>query len=123
MAKTKADHVLRLASELLEDIELSRLEAEALLLKVMRLARLTGDEETRKWLLYELSGYNSTDSVSLTYMARTGRWISRKEQKGYWGPLAQQEATINALKLRLQSFTTKGVGGESAAVAVTVIAN
>ena len=122
MSETKDEHILRLSSDLLEDIGHSRLGVEALLLKAMRLARLTGSNEAQKWLRFELSGYNTKDPKSLEYMARTGRWISRDKQTGYWGPLAQQEATIDALKLRLQSLTTQGLGGEAAAIAINMIA-
>ena len=38
-----------------------------------------------------MSGYNSTDPVSLKYMGITGRWTDYEKNLGYWGPLAQQE--------------------------------
>src|SRR6266404_8013747 len=96
--------VLDLAGELLEDIELSRLSAEPLLLKVARLARLIGNEELRQWLNYELTGYNATEPLSLEYVGRTGRWVDVGAKTAYWGPLGQQEAAINALNLRLQGL-------------------
>lgn len=91
--KSRAEHILELSRELLDDIELSRLESDKLLLKCSRLARLAGSEEIQAWLKLEMQGYNSKDPVSLTYMSKTGRWTNYKEKKGYWGPLAQQEVT------------------------------
>lgn len=117
----KQEHIRRLAAELLDDVELSRLGAESLLLKAMRLARLSGSDEVRQWLNLEMGGYNSTGPVSLKYMGQTGRWISRAENKGYWGPLAQQEARIDALKVQLTSFTTQGLGGDVAIGAINTV--
>jgi len=72
--QSKSEHILSLAQELLDDIELSRLAAEALLLKATRLARLAGSEKIQRWLSYEMGGYNSQDKISLEFMSRTGRW-------------------------------------------------
>jgi hypothetical protein len=102
--QSKGEHILSLAQELLDDIELSRLSAEALLLKATRLARLAGSEKIQRWLSYEMGGYNSRDQISLEFMSRTGRWSNYAEKKGYWEPLAQQEASIQALKIELQSI-------------------
>lgn len=119
--ESKSEYTSRLAAELLDDIELGRLDTEALLLKVSRLARLAGDEETRAWLRFEQSGYNSSDPIALKFMSRTGRWIDYKEKKGYWGPLAQQEAGIEAAQASLKAFTTQGLGGDAAIGVVTRI--
>ena len=51
---SKSAHVSALAREILDDIELSRLSAEALVLKATRLACVVGHEEMRKWLGYEI---------------------------------------------------------------------
>lgn len=101
--QSKSEHVLLLAQELLDDIELSRLSAEALLLKATRLARLAGSEKIQRWLSYEIGGYNPRDKISLEFMSLTGRWSNYDQKKGYWEPLAQQEASIQALKIELQS--------------------
>jgi len=78
--RNKSQHILSLAKELLDDIELSRLPAEALLLKVSRLARFVGASETQQWLEYELAGYNSSDPIALEYMSRNGRWTKSFRQ-------------------------------------------
>ena len=113
MATTReSEHVLELSRELLDDIELGRLNADKLLLKCSRLARLAGSEEIRKWLQFEMQGFSSNDPVALLYMSRTGRWTNRTENKGYWGPLAQQEASIEAQKAQLAASKLDSISGD-----------
>lgn len=111
MTLVRSEHELELAKELLDDIELSRLGSGALVLKAARLARLCGSEEFKKWIGFEMTGYYTNVELSLTYMSRTGRWIDKDKLEGYWAPIAQQEATIEAKKLELQSLTTPNVSG------------
>ena len=82
--QSRSEHILDLAKELLDDIELSRCNAEALLLKTSRLARWVGSDEIKAWLKFELQGYNSSNDISLKYMGLTGRWTDRENNKGYW---------------------------------------
>jgi hypothetical protein len=89
--ENKSTHIIELCKELLDDIELSRINSEAILLKATRLARLSGSDQIRQWLRYEMTGYNSTDP----YMSQTGRWIDRN------GSLAELESTIEMLKLKI----------------------
>jgi len=117
-AETKGQHILELARDLLDDLELSRLSAEALLLKATRLARLAGTPEDQEWLGLELVGYNNDSPVAQKYMDLTGRWVDPSENKAYWGPLAQHDATLDALKLQMSTLTTQGLGGDYAAAAV-----
>jgi len=102
--RNKSEHIFQLAQELLDDIELSRLSGEALILKATRLARLVNYEEILSWLQYELRGYNSKDQLALEYMGRTGRWTKPQEKEGYWGPLAQQESAMQALEIQLKQM-------------------
>lgn len=106
------EHILELSRELLDDIELDRLASDKLLLKCNRLARLTGSDEIREWLRYEMQGYNSKADVSLRYMTLTGRWTDFKEMKGYWGPLAVQESTIETLKARIDATKITSIQGD-----------
>lgn len=112
MVQSRSEHILELATELLDDIELSRLSAEALLLKTSRLARWVGSEEIKYWINLEMKGYNSTNETSLKYMGITGRWTKKEEQLGYWGPLAQHEAAIEAENIKLRSLSTPDTSGE-----------
>src|SRR6266852_2409137 len=98
-AQSRSQAIVALATALLDDIELSRLSAESLLLRTMRLARLVDAEEQRKWLAYELVGYVNNPHC-IKYMAMMGRLSDTKAQQGYWEPLAQIEATISAMKLQ-----------------------
>ncbi|HCI9655804.1 hypothetical protein [Enterobacter hormaechei] len=115
MTLVRSEHELELAKELLDDIELSRLNAEALFLKAARLARLCGTEEFKKWIGFEIRGYVSNEDTSLKFMTKTGRWTNREEKKGYWAPIAQIEAIINSQTLKLNSLGTPNVSGVSMA--------
>lgn len=110
--KSESEHILELSAELLDDIELSRLDSEKLLLKCNRLARLAGSDEERKWIAFEIGGYNSTDPVSIAYMYKTGRWVDVEKKTGYWGPLAQQEATISAKTAQLAASALTSLSGD-----------
>lgn len=118
--QSKSEHILELAKELLDDIELSRTNTDSLLLKASRLARWVGSEEVRYWLKLEIGGYNGSNETSLKYMGITGRWINREKKTGYWGPLAQQEAAIDAEKAKMAFLRTPDSSGEWAGVAVAV---
>ncbi|KHS85240.1 hypothetical protein [Pectobacterium brasiliense] len=111
MALIRSDHELELAKELLDDIELSRVKVDALILKSSRLARLRGTEEFQKWLDYEMRGYFSDVELSLKYMGRTGRWTDREKKEGYWMPIAQIDALIVAKTTELESMSTPNVSG------------
>ncbi|ELB2162801.1 hypothetical protein QNZ85_004637 [Vibrio parahaemolyticus] len=117
VGQSRSEHILELAKELLDDIELSRTSAESLILKASRLARWVGSEEIRYWLKLEMQGYNSSNEVSLRYMGITGRWVDREKQRGYWGPLAQQEATIIAEQAKLRAMRVPDTAGDMAFIA------
>ncbi len=121
--ESRSSHILELAKELLDDIELGRIDAEKLLLKTTRLARWVGSEEIQYWLRLELAGYNSTNELSLRYMGLTGRWIDRENLKGYWGPLAQHEATIQAQSAKMASLRVPDGSGDHARVAIITVTN
>lgn len=111
MAESKSEHVTLLARELLDDIELSRLSAEQLLLKSTRLA---GSDEMKKWLSFEIGGFNSKDEISLRYMSKTGRWTDYENKKGYWVPLAQLDASIKSQEITLKIMTMPDTSGGAA---------
>jgi hypothetical protein len=112
MEQSKSEHILELAKELLDDIELSRIPVESLLLKASRLARWVGSDEIKYWINLEMQGYNSTNEISLKYMGITGRWTDQKEGEGYWGPLAQQESALQAENIKLQGMSTPNTSGD-----------
>ncbi len=106
-------HILELCRDLLDDIELSRLSSDKVLLKCTRLARLAGSDEVLEWLGYEMGGYSST-KIGIVYMGITGRWIDREQKKGYWGPLAEQEAKIKANEAKLNTLQLPSTSGDKA---------
>ncbi len=112
MEQSRSEHILELTKELLDDIELSRLPAESLLLKASRLARWVGSDEIKSWINFEMKGYNSSSEVALKYMGITGRWTDKEEGKGYWGPLAQHESAIEAQNIKLRSMSTPDTSGD-----------
>lgn len=121
--QSRSEHILELARELLDDIELSRTSAESLVLKASRLARWVGSDEIRYWLKLEMGGYNSSNEISRKYMSITGRWTDIEKNLGYWGPLAQQEASIAAEKAKLSALRTPDSSGEWASVAIANVTN
>lgn len=112
MVQSRSEHILELAKDLLDDVELSRLSAEALLLKTSRLARWVGSDEIKYWIELEMKGYNATDDLSLKYMGTTGRWVNKEEMKGYWSPLAQLESSIETENIKLRSLSTPDTSGD-----------
>jgi len=122
ITQTESEHILALSKELLDDIELGRLPADKLILKANRLARVAGSDEIRQWLGYEMRGYTTANDTSLRYMTLTGRWTNYSEKKGYWGPLGQHEATIEAKKAEIEALKLTSVGGDGAIGVVRVTA-
>jgi hemerythrin-like domain-containing protein len=122
MEISKTEHIISLAKEILDDIELSRLEAQPLLLKATRLARYVDDEEVRKWLRFEMQGF-SNDEVSLKYMTKTGRWTDREKNEGYWTPLAQIEASADAQKQKLSLIRIPDTSGDKAIYVIDRVTN
>jgi hypothetical protein len=107
--ESQSAHVLRLARDLLDDLELSRLPGEGIVLKAARLARLVGDARIQEWLGYELRGYPAPLAqypVAWAYMNATGRV---QGAVFHYGPLAQQEANVGILKLKLQALRVPDV--------------
>ncbi|MFH2108075.1 MAG: hypothetical protein ABII93_05340 [Chrysiogenia bacterium] len=94
---------LQLARELVDDVELSHLPVEQILLKALRLARLLEDEKTQEWLRYELNGYPNTPQ-SRPWMRRFGRFTNEETNMGYWSPLAGITGTIVAMQTQIQTL-------------------
>lgn len=105
--------IFQLSKELLDDIELSRISGEQLLLKMKRLVRLTADTQTSQWIDYELRGYKSTD-YGKQLMSKTGRWIDKDKNTGYWSSLCQIEAHIESNKIKLSCLRTPDLSGDKA---------
>ena len=51
-SENKPSHIIELCKELIDDIELSRIDSKAILLKAKRLAYISGANEIKDWLEY-----------------------------------------------------------------------
>jgi hypothetical protein len=101
--QSKSEHILSLAIELMDDIELSRIDAQAILLKTTRLARYVDNQEIRQFLKFEMEGYNK-DSMSLNYIEKTGRWVDKEKGTAYYFPLSQVEAKEKIESIKMQQL-------------------
>lgn len=108
----KRDEALKLAEELLTDIELERLKPTSVIRKASRLARLMDDMGSSVWLGYEISGYpsqgNGKGLSQLEWAAavRSGRrYLVTKdgETKEYANSstIAELQANVESAKTRL----------------------
>ena len=98
--ESKTEHILKLATEIMDDIELSKNEAQSILLKTTRLARYVDDSNIRAFLKFEMQGYPNNE-LGRKYMDLTGRWTDKENSKGYWFPLSQIEAKIEVENSKL----------------------
>lgn len=103
MPLSRTDTIIALASEILEDAEMSRTSVESLVLKASRLARLADDEETASWLSWERFGYPPDDDSSTKYLDLTDRWSKKEERKFYSGPLVDVETLVKGIDHRIQA--------------------
>ncbi|MEW6155029.1 MAG: hypothetical protein AB1673_13745 [Actinomycetota bacterium] len=111
MSTSLAVHTLQLATELLDDIELSRFPISALVLKAARLARLVGDSTSQQWLEMELHGYYDSE-LGRRYMSLTGRWLDEKAKQGYWQGIVELEAQISAHESLLSASQVANLSGD-----------
>jgi AbiTii len=119
--KSLSAHTLELSRELLDDIELDRLEPDKLLYKCSRLARLAGSEEVQAWLRFEMQGYVSSDPLAIKYMTVTGRWTDYEKRLGYWGPFAQQIEILKGANAKLGALRLPDISGDWAYASTTKV--
>lgn len=108
MSVSLSSHILELARELIDDVELSRLAPEQLLLKASRLARLIDNKEMSRWLLYELNGYTN-DPIARKIMLLFGRLDSEEAEYGYFQPLAGISGAISAMQSQIQQLSVPNI--------------
>ena len=68
----RQEEALRVAEDLLTDIELKRLKASEIALKASRVARLVGHEGLIEFLGYERNGYPTDGSATTSVTTATG---------------------------------------------------
>lgn len=115
--ESKNEHILSLATEIMDDIELSRNEAQAILLKATRLARYVDNEEVRSFLKFEMQGYPNTE-IGRRFMDKTGRWTNKEDGLGYWFPLSQVEAKIEVENTKLAQLRIPDTSADSARIII-----
>lgn len=112
MNQSKSKHILELSKELLDDIELSRIEVEALLLKTSRLARWIGSEEIKTLINFEMKGYDNLNPLFFKLITMTGRLTNISKKEGIIIPLAQIETMINTEQIKLKTLSTPDTSGD-----------
>lgn len=117
-----SEHKLELAKELLDDIELTRLTGEQIILKAFRLARAVDDIETLEWLRYEMFGYRN-EAKALKYMGYTGRWTDPENKKGMWGSLSEIEQNLEARRVQLEGTRVPNLQSDAIVPAIDRIQN
>jgi len=111
----RRDEALELARELLDDIELSRLGGEALILKASRLARVADDAVALTWLSFERNGFDDSPE-SQAWIESTGR--KAKDDK-YWSDgLGGLEARISAARAQLAQLRVPDVQSDYVVLAL-----
>lgn len=99
------EEAIRVAEELLADIELERLNASEIVLKGSRVARLAGHDDLRTFLGYERNGY-PTNGSARPWIGRAGRWA--ENNKFYSVSIAKVEANMNSAQEALQAMRGGG---------------
>lgn len=89
----RQEEALRIAEELLTDIEQQRLRASEVVLKASRLARLVGHDDLTTFLSHERNGY-PTDGSATTWVGRAGRWSESDEGRFFPSSIAKIEAHL-----------------------------
>jgi hypothetical protein len=122
MAISRRADALRLAEELLEDIELARLAPVDVARKSSRLARLLDDTDALQWLRYEISGYavSSLDSDAAAAAVRSNRMAPPADDGSprYWtGHLASLASDAESARTELAT----GSSGTSHSEYATVV--
>lgn len=103
----KQKEALKIAADLLEDIELHRLNAPEVVLKATRVARLTNQDELLEFLDLERSGYAS-DPVNWYWVKRTGRESKDKEGHYYPHSVIEVEAQLESARSSIQALSSGG---------------
>lgn len=101
-------HKLDLACQLLDDVEMSRMPLENIVMKASRLARLVENEDVRQWLEYEMAGYD-LNSAKTPYASLTGRLKDTVDLRGFWDPIASINTQIETNKTHLIQLTVPDI--------------
>lgn len=117
MAKDRSAEALELSEEILRNFELNEIPTQNIVLKCLRLARLTNDIEGIEWLRHEAHGFDRNSEGRLTEEAwksieKSGRYFyvdddskktqpPTKIQRSFTETIAVMEASIASLSARM----------------------
>ncbi len=114
---SRQTEALKLADELLADIELSRLPAEKCILKGNRLARLVSDDNASEWLYCELHGYDPSSPRLHELLSMTCRWVDDEKTKGYTVSLSALQGMLEAEKSKMSALQSTNMSGDYIVIA------
>lgn len=109
-------HTRQLASELLDDVELSRTTVSLMVLKASRLARLVGDVQAEEWLAFETAGIPNSPA-GRRHMTHTQRWTDGDTSKGFWSPVTDLEQMVFSFQRQLDASRIDAYSGDGIIVA------
>lgn len=113
----RQEEALRVAEEVLADIELKRLKASEIALKASRVARLVGHEALTEFLGYERDGY-PLDGSAKEWIGRAGRWSSDDDGKFFPQSIAKIDAQLAGAYEALEALRGGGnYSGDSVVIA------
>ncbi|TAK09379.1 hypothetical protein EPO44_01395 [bacterium] len=113
----RQEEALRIAEEVLADIELKRLSASEIVLKASRLARLSGQSELTEFLAFEREGYPG-DGTDTYWIGRAGRWSDASKEKFFPASIAKIDSQVQAARRALDTLAGGGnYSGEHASIA------
>jgi hypothetical protein len=113
----RQEEAIRVADELLGDIELKRLKALEIVLKASRIARLVGHAELMEFLGYERNGY-PTDRSATVWIERAGRLADKEKGTFYSQSIAKVEAQIESAHGAIDAMRSGGnYSGDMIAIA------
>lgn len=128
----KLQKAYELSEEILENLEMQTEKVSTILLKVLRLARLTNDIESMEWLNNEIGGYKNIKPRMLSHKdyeiaKKYGRSYIDEDGKEYVfsDTIIELENKIEAIKDSVNNVTTQGVSlaGEWAHVGMANLTN
>lgn len=104
----RPEEALRVANELLDNIELQQLNASEILLKASRVARLTGHDDLLTFITLERDGYETAAGMQAHAV-----WIDRAGRRSdamhyYTAPLSKIEANVESSRETLKSLQGGG---------------
>ncbi|MFF3624941.1 hypothetical protein [Streptomyces sp. NPDC002467] len=113
----RQEEAIRVADELLADIELKRLKASEVVLKASRLARLVGHTELTEFLGFERNGYPAAGAPQ-AWIERAGRWSDNEKKTFHISSIAKVEAMVESSRQAIDAMRGGGnYSGDNALLA------